>query len=67
MPAATCSPICGDLPPWSGFPRQHFPKGTDLARRSPEELQAVSHALNSGPRKTGPSPHARFQDTLVRP
>lgn len=36
----------------NGLLRQYFPKGTDLARWSPEELQAVAHALNSRPRKT---------------
>jgi IS30 family transposase len=32
--------------------RQYFPKGTDLARWSGEELEAVAHALNTRPRKT---------------
>ena len=32
--------------------RQYFPKGTDLARWSNEEIQAVANALNSRPRKT---------------
>jgi hypothetical protein len=36
----------------NGLLRQYFPKGTDLARWSPDELQAVAHALNSRPRKT---------------
>jgi IS30 family transposase len=36
----------------SGLLRQYFPKGTDLSRWSPDELQAVAHALNSRPRKT---------------
>lgn len=36
----------------NGLLRQYFPKGTDLARWSPEELHAVAHALNSRPRKT---------------
>ncbi len=36
----------------NGLLRQYFPKGTDLARWSPEELQAVAHTLNSRPRKT---------------
>jgi hypothetical protein len=35
----------------NGLLRQYFPKGTDLARWSREELQAVAHALNSRPRK----------------
>jgi IS30 family transposase len=37
----------------NGLLRQYFPKGTDLSRWSPDELQAVAHALNSSrPRKT---------------
>ncbi|MET7550912.1 IS30 family transposase, partial [Streptomyces sp. NPDC005500] len=36
----------------NGLLRQYFPKGTDLSRWSPDELQAVAHALNSRPRKT---------------
>lgn len=36
----------------NGLLRQYFPKGTDLARWSPEELQAVAHALSRRSRKT---------------
>jgi IS30 family transposase len=36
----------------NGLLRQYFPKGTDLARWSAEEIQAVANALNSRPRKT---------------
>ena len=36
----------------NGLLRQYFPKGTDLARWSDEDLQAVASALNSRPRKT---------------
>ncbi|MEV3934189.1 IS30 family transposase, partial [Streptomyces sp. NPDC049944] len=36
----------------NGLLRQYFPKGTDLSRWSPEEVEAVAHALNSRPRKT---------------
>ncbi len=36
----------------NGLLRQYFPKGTDLARWSDEEIQAVANALNSRPRKT---------------
>ena len=36
----------------NGLLRQYFPKGTDLARWNPGELDAVAAALNSRPRKT---------------
>ncbi|MGC3004281.1 IS30 family transposase, partial [Streptomyces sp. G35A] len=36
----------------NGLLRQYFPKGTDLSRWDPDELQAVAHALNTRPRKT---------------
>jgi IS30 family transposase len=36
----------------NGLLRQYFPKGTDLARWTDEEIQAVANALNSRPRKT---------------
>ncbi|MFE5302492.1 IS30 family transposase [Streptomyces sp. NPDC056632] len=36
----------------NGLLRQYFPKGTDLSRWDPDELQAVALALNSRPRKT---------------
>ena len=36
----------------NGLLRQYFPKGTDLARWSEEELRAVAHTLNTRPRKT---------------
>ena len=36
----------------NGLLRQYFPKGTDLARWSDDEIQAVANALNSRPRKT---------------
>lgn len=35
----------------NGLLRQYFPKGTDLARWTAHDLQAVAHALNSRPRK----------------
>jgi IS30 family transposase len=35
-----------------GLLRQYFPRGTDLARHSAENLAAVAAALNSRPRKT---------------
>jgi IS30 family transposase len=36
----------------NGLLRQYFPKGTDLARWSSADLEAVAHALNTRPRKT---------------
>ncbi|WP_081643057.1 IS30 family transposase [Nocardiopsis sp. CNS-639] len=36
----------------NGLLRQYFPKGTDLARWSAQDLQAVAAALNGRPRKT---------------
>jgi IS30 family transposase len=36
----------------NGLLRQYFPKGTDLARWSHQELEAVAAALNGRPRKT---------------
>jgi IS30 family transposase len=36
----------------NGLLRQYFPKGTDLARWSAEEIEAVAATLNSRPRKT---------------
>jgi IS30 family transposase len=36
----------------NGLLRQYFPKGTDLARWSAEEIEAVAITLNNRPRKT---------------
>lgn len=36
----------------NGLLRQYFPKGTDLARWSAREINAVAQALNARPRKT---------------
>jgi IS30 family transposase len=36
----------------NGLLRQYFPRGTDLARHSAQELAAVADALNGRPRKT---------------
>jgi IS30 family transposase len=52
--------FCDPQSPWqrgsnentNGLLRQYFPKGTDLSRRTAQELQAVAHPMNTRPRKT---------------
>ena len=43
---------CGTNDNTNGLLRQYFPKGTDLHRHSPTDLDAVAATLNSQPRKT---------------
>ena len=51
----------------NGLLRQYFPKGTDLARWSGEELEAVAHSLNTRPRKTlgWKTPAEAFNEQLL--
>ena len=56
----TCVFFCDAHSPWqrgsnenmNGLLRDYFPKGTDLANISPQELQRVADEINVRPRKT---------------
>jgi len=47
--------------------REYFPKGTDLSRWTPEEIEAFAHALNTRPRKTlgWKTPAEAFDEQLL--
>jgi transposase, IS30 family len=52
----------------NGLLRQYFPKGTDLARWTAEEIEAVAVTLNGRPRKSldWATPAEAFNNLLSR-